>query len=153
MWVKYWGVDMACLLWWFQQSRHYRFDPNHNNHGQSLCIYSVGHYIILSLAIKLLLYLLGFAVFLDFLGVQKWYCFLTYKTLNCIYFTTITMITRLQIGHKVILLGGELIRNIFSKGKPSEFLPWIKKTLAYSCRLWDSSPRPPSHSVVASHPG
>ena len=34
--------------------------------------------------------------------------------------------TWLQIGHKVILLGGESIRNIFVQGKLSEFLPWIK---------------------------
>ena len=34
--------------------------------------------------------------------------------------------TWLQIGHKVILLGGESIRNIFVQGKLLEFLPWIK---------------------------
>ena len=34
--------------------------------------------------------------------------------------------TRIQIGHEVILLGGEIIWNIFGKGKPLEFLPWIK---------------------------
>ena len=34
--------------------------------------------------------------------------------------------TRLQIGQEVILLGGELVRNIFGQGKPLEFLPWMK---------------------------
>ena len=34
--------------------------------------------------------------------------------------------TWLQIGHWVILLGWELIRNTFSQGKPLEFLPWMK---------------------------
>ena len=34
--------------------------------------------------------------------------------------------TRLQIGHEVILLGGEWIRNIFGQGEPLEFLPWMK---------------------------
>ena len=33
------------------------------------------------------------------------------------------------IGHKVILLGGEWIRNIFGQGKPLEFLPWIKNLI------------------------
>ena len=33
--------------------------------------------------------------------------------------------TQLQIGHKVILLGGESIRHIFGQGKPLELLPWI----------------------------
>ena len=32
--------------------------------------------------------------------------------------------TRLQISHEVILLGVELIRNIFSQGIPLEFLSW-----------------------------
>ena len=32
------------------------------------------------------------------------------------------------------------------------FFPWMKKTLFYSCRLWDLNPRPPSHSVVAFTP-
>ena len=45
------------------------------------------------------------------------------KTLIFFYFTTIAP---LQIGHKVILLVGELIRNIFSQGKPLVFLLWIK---------------------------
>ena len=31
--------------------------------------------------------------------------------------------TRLQIGHEVILLGGEWIRTIFGQGIPLEFLP------------------------------
>ena len=106
----------------------------------------------------------------------------SYKTLNfklylsCLFYNNNTW---LQIGHKVILLGGELIRNIFGQGKPLSFLPWIKKpillvavvgfkpttstsrigffiqgrkTLTYSCRLWDSNPRPPSHSVVVLTP-
>ena len=34
--------------------------------------------------------------------------------------------TRLQIGHEVILLGGESLRDIFGQGKPLEFLPWMK---------------------------
>ena len=55
--------------------------------------------------------------------------------------------TRLQIGHEVILLGGEWIQNIFRSGKTIEFPPRMK-TLTYSCRLWDSNPRPPSNSVV-----
>ena len=37
------------------------------------------------------------------------------------------MATWLQIGHEVILLGGEWIRNIFGQEKPLEFLHWIKK--------------------------
>ena len=37
--------------------------------------------------------------------------------------------TWLQIGHHVILLGGESIRNIFSQGKALEFLPWIKNPI------------------------
>ena len=32
-----------------------------------------------------------------------------------------------QIGHQVILLGEELVRNIFGQGETLEFLPWIKK--------------------------
>ena len=37
--------------------------------------------------------------------------------------------TLLQMCHKVILLGGESIRNIFGQGKPLEFLPWIKNPI------------------------
>ena len=37
--------------------------------------------------------------------------------------------TRLQMDHKVILLGGESIRNISSQVKPLEFLPWIKNPI------------------------
>ena len=37
--------------------------------------------------------------------------------------------TRLQIGHEVILLGGESIRNIFSQGKPSEVLTGLKNPI------------------------
>ena len=33
-----------------------------------------------------------------------------------------------QIGHEVILLGRELVRNISGQGKALEFLPWRKKT-------------------------
>ena len=55
--------------------------------------------------------------------------------------------TRLQVGHEVILLGDELVRNIFGRRKPLEFFPSIKN-ISYSYRLWDLSPRPHSHSVV-----
>ena len=37
--------------------------------------------------------------------------------------------TRQQIGRRMILLGGELIRNIFGQGKPLKFLPWIQNPI------------------------
>ena len=39
--------------------------------------------------------------------------------------------TRLQIGHGVILLGGESVGNNFSQEKPLEFLPWIKNLILF----------------------
>ena len=33
------------------------------------------------------------------------------------------------MGHKVILLGGESIRNIFDQGEPLEFLSWMKNPI------------------------
>ena len=53
----------------------------------------------------------------------------------------------LQIGQGVILLGGELIRNMFGQVKPLEFLPWIKSPILLMPAV-GFIPRPPSNSVV-----
>ena len=59
--------------------------------------------------------------------------------------------TRLQIGHEVILSGGELIRTFSVRENHWNFFPgW--KTQTYSCWLWDLNPRPPSNSVVVITP-
>ena len=67
-------------------------------------------------------------------------------------FKTLFYNSRLQKSHKVILLGGELLRSIFDWGKTLKFRPWIKKSLPHWWRLWESSPRPPRHSMVVLTP-
>ena len=51
------------------------------------------------------------------------------------------------MGHKVILLGGELIRNIFGHGNSLEFLPWIKNPNLLMLAL-GFEPTTSRHSVV-----
>ena len=51
------------------------------------------------------------------------------KTLNKKKYFFYNNSTQLQMGPKVILLGGELIKNIFSQGKPLEFHPWVKNSI------------------------
>ena len=71
-----------------------------------------------------------------------------FKNLNFILYLFYNNNTQLQIGHKVILLDGEYIRNIFGQRKPLKFLPWMKNPNT----LMDWNPRPPSTSVVVITP-